>query len=133
MAAKRAVAERRLGFLARDHRERLDCRDGEGGAFAFSPFPSYLKSALRRTPGAVKGARCWRVHRSAAKTLDGEDGCISWQARERGCGRVNRKNPDSLARAGATGERFRPRPSAAFWRSSSGPACGPRRPGFPMR
>ena len=90
MAAKRAVAERRLGFLARDHRERLDCRDGEGGAFAFSPFPSYLKSALRRTPGAVKGARCWRVHRSAAKTLDGEDGCINWQVRERGCGRVNR-------------------------------------------
>ena len=36
-----------------------------------------LISGSPRTPGAVKGARFVRVHRSEAKTLDGEDGSIS--------------------------------------------------------
>jgi len=55
----------------------------ESGAFAFAPFPSYEDKGFLRSPGAVKGARM-RVHRSEAKTLDGEDGRVSWLARERG-------------------------------------------------
>ena len=51
--------------------------------FAFAPFPSYEDMGFSRSPGAVKGARM-RVHRSGAKTLDGEDDSVSWSARERG-------------------------------------------------
>ena len=51
---------------------------GEGVAFAFAPFPSYEDIGSARSPGAVKGARFVRVHRSEAETLDGEDDRISW-------------------------------------------------------
>ena len=44
------------------------------GALAFSPFPSSKDMGSVRTPGGVKGAS--RVHRSAAETLDGEDGRV---------------------------------------------------------
>jgi hypothetical protein len=40
------------------------------------PFPLNGIRGLffQRADGAVKGARCFRVHRSKAETLDGEDG-----------------------------------------------------------
>lgn len=41
-------------------------------------------------PGAVKGARFLRVHRSEAETLDGEDGRISYLSEGKGAGGVRR-------------------------------------------
>jgi hypothetical protein len=76
-----------------------------GVAFAFAPFPSYMKLALRRTPGAVKGAQFLRVHRSAAETLDGEDDRITLVSEGKGASNSLLPQANSVCRIALRAER----------------------------
>jgi hypothetical protein len=68
------------------------------------PFPHIRTGVSSRTPGAVKGARFLRVHRSEAKTLYGEDGPHTLVCEGKGARvRVQEKAPALAARAGAPG------------------------------
>ena len=69
----------------RDQREWVCCRAGGVLHLHSSPFPLNGHGVSSRSPGAVKGARRLRVHRSEAETLDGEDERLRSLARERGC------------------------------------------------
>jgi hypothetical protein len=60
------------------------CRKGEGLRLHSSPFPLDGHGVSSRSPGAVKGARRLRVHRSEAQTLYGENERLRLQAGERG-------------------------------------------------